>query len=145
MFDPVADIEEFHRHFELQYDGPPKPLDFETAEFRMGFMHEELEEYNGHIAKKYEDREDEVVSMVHQLDALVDLVYVALGTAYMQGFDFREAWRRVHAANMKKRRAQHPSESTRGSILDVIKPPGWKPPVLTDLVDPDKNDQPSLL
>jgi predicted HAD superfamily Cof-like phosphohydrolase len=88
-------------------------------------MTEELEEY-------YDAWNDS--DMPGQLDALVDLVYVALGTAHMQGFDFNEAWRRVHDANMQKVRAQNADESKRGSALDVVKPEGWKPADLSDLV-----------
>ena len=65
------------------------------------------------------------------LDALVDLVYVALGTAYLHGFGpqkFNEAWRRVHEKNMEKIRAPSADHSKRGSAFDVIKPAGWTPP-----------------
>lgn len=67
-------------------------------------------------------------------DCLIDLVYVALGTAYVHRFPFTEGWKRVHAANMAKERATSTEQSKRGSQLDVIKPPGWIPPFLKDLV-----------
>ena len=67
--------------------------------------------------------------------ALVDLVYVAIGTAHLHGFDFEEAWRRVHHANMQKIRTPNAEASTRGSKHDVIKPEGWEPPSHTDLVE----------
>lgn len=50
------------------------------------------------------------------------------------GFNFREAWRRVHEANMGKVRARRAQDSTRGSVFDVVKPPGWVAPDLSDLV-----------
>ena len=62
------------------------------------------------------------------LDALVDTVYIALGTAYLMGFDFDKAWKRVHKANMQKIRC-----ATKRSPIDVVKPIGWKPPKLDDL------------
>jgi hypothetical protein len=61
-------------------------------------------------------------------------VYVAIGTAYIQGFDFPRAWRRVHAANMTKVRAPAAKESKRRSSYDVIKPSRWVPPFLGDIV-----------
>ncbi len=82
-------------------------------------------------------RNDEPMSKWHMekaLDGLVDLVYVALGTAWLMGLDFPEAWRRVHAANMQKVRAQRKEESARGTTFDVVKPAGWQPPNLSDLV-----------
>jgi predicted HAD superfamily Cof-like phosphohydrolase len=72
--------------------------------------------------------------MEQQLDALVDLVYVALGTAVMQGFDFEEAWRRVHAANMLKTKYSRANPGKRKSSFDVVKPIGWIRPNLSDLV-----------
>jgi predicted HAD superfamily Cof-like phosphohydrolase len=71
-----------------------------------------------------------------QLDALVDEVYVVLGTAYLQfgARIFNEAWRRVHHANMQKERAQKSGDSKRDSTFDVIKPMGWTPPNHIDLV-----------
>lgn len=121
MFDPVKDIEDFHKKYGLAYEGKPRHLVGDLKAFRQLFMEEELTEY----ALAY--------SLVDKLDALVDLVYVALGTAYLHGFDFREAWRRVHEANMKKIRASRANESKRGTSLDVVKPPGWQAPDLSDL------------
>jgi predicted HAD superfamily Cof-like phosphohydrolase len=123
----TSDIKEFHERFGLNYEGPPRELDKELLEFRVKFMDEELDEY---------DQAATDGNLEKQLDALVDLVYVALGTAYMQGFNFAEAWRRVHAANMLKVRAKQPEDSERGSTFDVVKPEGWMPPNLKDLVTP---------
>jgi predicted HAD superfamily Cof-like phosphohydrolase len=123
MFNPVKDIKEFHEKFGLRYDGLPRELSAPVTMFRASFMQEELNEYINSTA------------LVDKLDALVDLMYVVLGTAYMHGFkDFEEAWRRVHAANMSKVRATTVDQSKRSSKLDVIKPEGWNPPVLLDLV-----------
>ena len=120
--DLYDDIRMFHEKYQLEYNGPPRSLPEELARFRTNFMQEELTEYNGS-----HDLHDE-------LDALVDLVYVALGTAYLHGFDFNEAWRRVQSANMRKVRAERAGDSKRGSTYDVVKPPGWTPPDLSDLV-----------
>lgn len=125
FFDPVSDIEEFHQKFQLHYDGPPRQLPPPLSIFRQKFMKEELDEY------AYANAKGELEG---QLDALVDLMYVALGTAYLQGFDLREAWRRVHEANMKKVRVTLASQSKRKSTFDVVKPEGWTPPDLSDLV-----------
>jgi len=69
------------------------------------------------------------------LDALIDLVYVALGAAYAHGFrGFNCGFSRVHAANMKKVRCLDSCGSKRNSTLDFIKPTGWRKPFLKDLV-----------
>ena len=121
--DLFGDIRKFHEKFGLDYNGPPRALPDDLEEFRIKFMQEELDEYK-----------DPENGLAHKLDALVDLVYVALGTAYLAGFPFNEAWSRVHEANMKKVKALRPEDSKRGSVHDVVKPPGWAPPSLSDLV-----------
>lgn len=119
----VADIRDFHEKFGLEYNGRPRALDGDLRGFRMKFMQEELDEYV------------DAETLEKELDALVDLVYVALGTSYVHGFDFNEAWRRVHEANMKKVRVERLEDSVRKSKFDVVKPPGWHGPVLSDLVE----------
>lgn len=123
------DIEEFHHKFRLDYGGAPRPLPWDLAQFRIKFMQEELDEY----AAAYE-ADDSLWAREQMLDALVDLVYVALGTAYLHGFNFAEAWRRVQVANMSKVRVENAADSKRGSSFDVIKPAGWTPPSHIDLV-----------
>ena len=63
-------------------------------------------------------------------DALVDLVYVALGTAHLMGLPFDELWRTVQLANLQKERATGADDprSKRGHHLDVVKPVGWQAP-----------------
>ena len=116
------DIKKFHERFGLEYKGPPRVLDHDVAQFRIKFLKEELEEYIK--ADMEEDLEG-------QFDALIDLVYVALGTAYLQGLPFEEGWNEVQTCNMAKVRAGPNGEgSKRGSPLDVIKPPEWVGPDL---------------
>lgn len=118
-------IREFHTKFELTYDGPPRHLTKELSQFRCKFMQEELNEYCEAVLNQ---------DLEKQFDALIDLVYVALGTAYMQGFQFDVGFDRVHEANMQKVRAKRKEDSLRGSTYDVIKPKNWAPASLKDLV-----------
>jgi predicted HAD superfamily Cof-like phosphohydrolase len=120
-------VKEFHDKYEIPYSQAPGPLDKKTLAYRIAFMDEELGEYS-EASLNCEEMDVE-----GQLDALVDLVYVAIGTAILHGFDFNEAFLRVHAANMTKVRASKAEDSARGSSLDVIKPDGWTPPYLKDL------------
>lgn len=122
----VEDIKDFHKKFGLEYSAGPRQLPTDLQDFRSKFLQEELDEYEEGVV--YKDKEK-------QLDSLVDLLYVAFGTAYLHGFDIQAAWNRVHNANMQKIRAERPEDSRRGSIkYDVVKPPGWKAPDLSDLV-----------
>ena len=47
--------------------------------------------------------------MAHECDhydALIDLTYVAMGTAYMMGLPWQDLWDEVQRANMSKVRAK---------------------------------------
>lgn len=153
-FDPVRDVEDFHRKNIIDYAGKPRVLDFELAQFRLKFMREEIGEYERHVDAALNeldkltrppshrigefafDNANLVHHMAESLDALADLVYVVLGTAHLHGFDFRRAWMRVHIANMQKRRAEGPAATAEERIkLKMVKPPGWEPPRHEDLVE----------
>jgi predicted HAD superfamily Cof-like phosphohydrolase len=143
--DLMLDIEAFHQKFGLEYTGKPRILEPELFSFRRKFIQEEVDEYEREQTGLIEaltsddgqpDHRRIALGLHEQLDALVDMVYVALGTAYLQfGVSvFHEAWRRVQEANMKKVRAEKADESKRGSAFDVVKPEGWTPPDHHDLV-----------
>lgn len=155
MTDPnyFEDVLRFHDRMHIDYDGPPRQLpgavpwdyvcqalhtvmqtlreqsDGDLATFRVTFLVEELLEYC-EAARRYD--------LAGQLDALVDLIYVACGTAVFQGFPLNAAWERVHAANLRKVPALVRSDSKRGSVYDVVKPDGWVAPDLRDLVAPER-------
>lgn len=132
-FDDVAD---FHQKFGLPYVRGFSFDDFgyeaqpayptkaeqngELMQFRLKFLKEELAEFQQGL------EEEDVAQMA---DALVDLVYVALGTAHFLGLPWQELWDDVQRANMTKERAANDgSNSKRGSSFDVVKPEGWVGP-----------------
>jgi predicted HAD superfamily Cof-like phosphohydrolase len=121
----VRDVRAFHEKFGVPMPAKPEGLSPTDWSFRTRFLDEEIDEL--HAAWLDEDQ-------AKQLDALVDLVYVAIGTAIWAGWDFEEAWRRVQRANMAKVRTPSADASKRGHAFDVIKPEGWKAPDLSDLV-----------
>ena len=109
----LRDIEEFHKKFGLERrKGIEKNKDL--VDFRIKFLEEELEEFIDAVR---------TVDDVKALDALVDIVYVAIGTAYLFDYPFHFGWNEVQKANMLKVR----KESAR-SKFDVTKPEGWKEP-----------------
>ena len=120
----VTDIRDFHEKFNISYDGPPRALPEDLARFRIKFIEEELNEYIKAEA------EGDIVEM---LDALVDMVYVILGTAYLQGLPFNQAWDEVHKTNMAKVNAK-PEDNARHST-DIVKPEGWVPPDLKSILE----------
>lgn len=124
MKDLSKDVHDFSTKFELPRRAIGTPPSQAMLAFRVKFMAEELAEFV-RAAKKHD--------LAEMTDALVDLVYVAIGTAWMLNLPFDPAWDRVQIANMTKRRAQE-GESKRGGTLDLIKPPGWKKPDIRSLL-----------
>ena len=126
-------VQAFHEKFSLNTgDGESQLLDSDTFEFRHDFLQEELNEF--HLAQENKD-------LVGSFDALLDLVYVAYGTALMMNIS-PEQWNAgmaaVQSANISKVRAADANESKRGSTLDVIKPKDWIAPesALKNILNP---------
>jgi predicted HAD superfamily Cof-like phosphohydrolase len=113
-------VGDFHRKFELpvagEHDNSPHMVDGDTAMFRLNFLFEEVNEL-----RKGMNEQD----IFQVADALVDLVYVALGTAHYYGLPFDALFAEVQRVNMLKVRATSPEQSKRGTALDVVKPVGW--------------------
>ena len=84
--------------------------------FRKEFLAEELTELED--AKSADD----------VVDALIDLLVVAIGTLDSFGVDGQKAWDEVHTKNMQKHAGSNPSRPNEFGLPDLIKPPGWKPP-----------------
>lgn len=59
-----------------------------------------------------------------QADALIDLIYFALGALHQAGVDTEHVWNSVHHANMTKVRGK----TKRGHDNDATKPEDWTPP-----------------
>lgn len=122
------DVQKFHAKFGVPVASSPTVPDNETFEFRLKFMQEEINEFEA----AYLDLKVGVISeaqALHEMaDALVDLVYVAMGTADMMGLPWDKLWDEVQRANMSKIRATDASQSKRGTALDVVKPEGWVAP-----------------
>lgn len=125
------DVGAFHAHFGLPHysdgRGAPALMDHETLAFREKFMAEELQEFR--VACEEND-------LARAADALVDLCYVALGTAHMMRVPFDACWVEVQRANMTKVRSTGDDDprSTRNSRLDVVKPPGFIPPDIAGVI-----------
>lgn len=127
-----ADVGAFHKKFNLPYvdadDGccpGPYPVTRDLIDFRVRFLMEELTEFMTGVDRG---------NIVEMADALVDLVYVALGTAHLLGLPWQDLWDEVQQSNMAKERASSADVSSRKSAWDVIKPEGWEPPNLVSVL-----------
>jgi predicted HAD superfamily Cof-like phosphohydrolase len=112
MFD---DVGEFHQKI-LNQDFPkPQLLPSRVFINRYDFLMEELLELESAHA---------MGDIVGAADALADLVYVALGTAYQMGIPMNQVWAAVQRANM----AKVPGVTKRNMGNDATKPDGWVGP-----------------
>lgn len=140
----ISDVMKIHK----MMDAPlPDKTDYTHSVHRLRFLMEELHELIKaagyevecpHISSKivHSFNEEEVI------DGLVDLIYVAIGTAIYFGYTnkienktlLEHAWDRVQAANEMKVPVKNENESKRGVKFDLKKPEGWKKPVFGDLI-----------
>ncbi|MBU6231512.1 nucleoside triphosphate pyrophosphohydrolase family protein [Patescibacteria group bacterium] len=120
--DQYKDVRECHEHFGLVLNGPrPRRLSKRKMLERIQFLQEELDELVTATGLKGKGSAQDFAG---QADALVDLVYVALGTAAMMGLPWGALWDDVHRANMSKVRGI----THRGHKVDLAKPAGWVGP-----------------
>ena len=120
-------IKAFSIKFELPQLRHPGFLDPDDMVYRIDFIQEELDELI--------DATD-AGDLEGALDALVDIMYVTLGTAWLMNLPIMDAWDRVHHANMQKERVVTNTDprSKRHHHLDIVKPTDWHPPILKDLL-----------
>lgn len=119
----IGNVHEFHEKFGLPL-GKDDQLtnNLDATVFRLKFLQEELDELEEALGDG--DR-------VKAFDALLDLAYVAYGTALFLGVDSAQwaaGMRAVHNCNMAKVRVAKAEDSKRGSAYDVKKPDGWVGP-----------------
>ena len=125
------DIIAFRKKYGLPVPHCPHHIAHDVFTFRVGHLEEEIGELKEAYSKAYSDHDpngsQDLLNGI--ADALVDLTYIAIGTAIGMGINFEECWNEVHKANMAKVRAKPDgSDSKRGHKNDIVKPPGWTEP-----------------
>ena len=106
---------EFHVKFDCPINQPL--LCNALSELRSKLMNEEVAEHN---------RSMNCADLEGLADDLVDIIYIALGTAATYGIDIETAFTTVHAANMAKLGSD--GKPIRRSDGKCLKPDGWLPP-----------------
>ncbi len=113
----LGDVRRFNEELMGVRSAPaPEMLQGDYFNGRFNHLKEELEELRN--ASGWAD----------QADALVDLVYVALGALTEMGISPGAVFNVVHSANMKKVAGADPSRPE--NTFDAVKPEGWQPPDL---------------
>lgn len=115
LFSDIANMHDFYGMTEKFKEMDPYLLG-KLLEFRFKFINEELTE--GQTAKSGED----------VVDALIDIIVVAIGTLHAFGVDGQKAWDEVHKANMAKAPGIKEGRPNPLGLPDLIKPEGWTAP-----------------
>ena len=126
-----AHVEEFLRKMKIPQAASPRLLADDVMKKRYKHMSEELSEFA---------QSNAMSDLEGCCDALIDLVYVALGTSAMMGLNedhWQDCFDRVHEANMQK----YPGKSDDGHKFAVKKPEGWKAPSFKGIL-PDEEEYP---
>ena len=122
-------------------DEPTVITDQEKWE-RFAMLNEEFSEHKKALADlkkavEYHNASATKDAMTDLADSLVDIVYIAIGTAHAYGFDFDELWRLVHENNLTKR------DPDTGKVVKVngkvVKPEGFIPVDLRSSIFPPKH------
>ncbi len=125
------DVGDFHKKFDIPAFDPRKACEFPSAEilkYRTLFLREELGEFEKAV---------EGQNLPEALDALADIVYVALGTAHYFNAPFARVWEEVQRSNMSRVKCTRencpPDKQYRADM--VVKPSDWIGPRIASLIE----------
>jgi hypothetical protein len=114
--DMQAMVRAFHEKHGQPVSDSPVLTTHEAQEFRVSLMREELKEYEDAAAAG---------DLVGMYDALLDLLYVTIGSCVSHGFPVDAGFAEVHASNMTK-----DAIKVHGATSKVSKGPNFRPPNL---------------
>jgi predicted HAD superfamily Cof-like phosphohydrolase len=117
LYPALDDLYEFHHAFEVPVQEAPQWPSEDRIALRKKLLSEEFIELMNGIDKR---------DLVNTAQELVDLIYVALGTALEFGLPVHHVWEAIHAANMAKLGPD--GKPVKRADGKVIKPEGWQKP-----------------
>ena len=120
----VGDVYTFLKKFGHLVNDTPVHVTKRKLKERLTCLREEVEEFATAI---------ETQDLPEQVDALIDLIYYAKGTALMLGVGglWTRLWTEVQRANMTK----EPGITKRGHRFDCVMPAGWRAPDLKTILE----------
>lgn len=130
----VKDIANMHSKFNV--NEVIRGLDQEKLrwflEFRARFLQEELDELQKALSDFDAFQIDGAKAADDTVDALIDLIVVAIGTLDAFDIDSVKAWNRVHEKNMQKEVGVKESRPNPLGLPDLVKSKDWTPPCHRD-------------
>ena len=121
----IKDVYKFNNKI-INISQPVKPtvLNKERLLFALTAMYEELHEFTLACNQN---------NIGEALDAIIDLIYFAIGRAYELGIteqQFKKCWDLVQQKNMQKKKGA----KNRGTDIDAQKPEGWRAADLNEVL-----------
>lgn len=107
-------VKQFHEACSIHMPNVPTQLDEAEKVRRWHFLYEELLEFSN------------AYTVTDQADALIDIIYFAIGTFTLMGVKPSEIFEIVHQANMQK--VGPDGKVIRNDQGKIQKPAGWEPP-----------------
>lgn len=127
MRELAAQVREFMIAGQQRIGREPGDIHLSEAMLGMSLIEEELRELR--MAVKHEG----VCELVEIADAVCDLLYVVTWTGLAFGFPLPELMEEVHRSNM----AKFKNGVMRDETGKVIKPEGWTPPNIQQILFPE--------
>lgn len=124
MMKPMLDVAEFYEACGEPVNVTPQFPSQERIDLRMSLENEEHKELQDAI----EQRDIEGIA-----DALIDKIYISIGTALEFGFPVDVLWDAVHKANMSKVDPKT-GKVRRREDGKILKPEGWTPPNIKEIL-----------
>lgn len=126
MTNAQKDVEQFM--ILANQDVPPLPNipTMEVRKLRYTLINEELSEFREALGL---DHPDGTANLTDTYDAILDLLYVVIGSAVAFGLDVQPGWDEVHKSNLAKFQGGY-----RRSDGKWIKPADWKAPDLEAVI-----------
>lgn len=109
------DVEDFHKAIEAKIPKRPSLMGY-NFRLRGDLLREEVEEF---ISACADENNPDWPGMI---DALIDVIYIAIGGAVTMGVDLEPFWAEVHSANMRK------VGGPRRADGKILKRPDWVGP-----------------
>lgn len=138
----ATDVADFMRSCDQEVRDNPTVISDQLKWERFSMLNEEFSEHKKALAAvkkavEYNSKTGTKDAMTELADSLVDIVYIAIGTAHAYGFDFDELWRLVHENNLTK------IDPETGLVLKangkVLKPEGFVEVDLRSSIYPSKH------
>lgn len=119
----LTDVHAFLRQLQITDKHHADPRG--SVQVRANLLVEEANEFSTAVIEK---------DLPGAADALIDTIYVAVGSLLLLELPAEQLWDEVHAANMRKRPATLHNLGKRGEH-DAVKPEDWRAPDITTIVN----------